>query len=181
MIDEYSLDRTGWARFSSDRRMRYRLARSLTDTPIVVRDSIVESVRGVTFLMLNPSTADAFELDPTVRRCLGFARDWGADVLQVVNLFALRATDPRELYAPDADVGSDHINDGEILGACLDAGVQKVIGGWGAHGVLNDRGRRVLAMLTKFNVRLEHLGLTKRGHPKHPLYLKASTVPVVLL
>lgn len=178
MIDDYSLDRTGWARFSDDRRMRYRLARSLTDTPIVVRDSIVECARGVTFLMLNPSTADAFETDPTIRRCMGFAHAWGADVLQVVNLFALRATDPRDLYEPGADIGDGHLNDGELMAACLD--VSRVVGAWGAHGSLRDRGRNVLAKLKRFNVKLEHLGLTKRGHPKHPLYLKASTELAVL-
>lgn len=155
--------------------MRYRLARSLTNTPIVVRDSIVECVRGVTFLMLNPSTADAFRLDPTVWRCISFARAWGADVLQVVNLFALRATDPRELYEPGADIGDGHLNDGELVAACIGAGVAHVVGAWGAHGALRDRARVVLARLSRLNVRLEHLGLTKRGHPKHPLYLKATT------
>lgn len=174
MIDDYSLDRTGWARFSDDRRMRYRLARSLTDTPIVLRDGIVECARGVTFLMLNPSTADAFELDPTVRRCVGFARAWGADVLQVVNIFALRSTDPAMLYEPDADVGDGHLNDGEIIAACH---VMRVVGAWGAHGVLRDRGRAVLSKLQRRGVELVHLGLTKRGHPRHPLYLKADTEP----
>jgi hypothetical protein len=180
VIDEFSPDYTGWARFSSDRKMRYRLARSLTDTPIVVRDSIVESVRGVTFLMLNPSTADAFQLDPTVRRCVGFARDWGADVLQVVNLFALRATDPRELYVPGADIGGGHLNDGELMAACLNDGIFRVVGAWGAHGSLNNRAREVLAKLRRVGVQLHHLGLTKRSHPKHPLYLKATTEPQVL-
>lgn len=176
MIDEYSLDRTGWARFSNDRRMRYRLARSLTDTPITITDGHVDCARGVTFVMLNPSTADAFTLDPTVRRCLGFARAWGADVLQVVNLFALRATDPRELYVPDADIGDGHVNDGEILAALLGSGVATAVGAWGAHGALRDRGRRVLALLQRrFRVPLQHLGLTKRGHPRHPLYLAANT------
>lgn len=180
MIDEWCLDRTGWARFSDDRRMRYRLARSLTDSPIIVRDSIVECARGVTFLMLNPSTADAFQLDPTVRRCVGFARDWGADVLQVVNIFALRATDPRELYEPGASIGDDHLNDGELMAACIGDGVSRVIGAWGAHGAWRDRGRQVLRMLMRVGCKLEHLGLTKRGHPKHPLYLKSSTWPEVL-
>jgi hypothetical protein len=179
VIDEFNANRTGWARFSMDRRMRYRLARSLTDAPIVVRDSMVECTRGVTFLMLNPSTADAFQLDPTVRRCFGFAREWGADVLQVVNIFALRATDPRDLYEPDADIGDDHLNDGEILAACIGDGVVRVVGAWGAHGALRDRGRRVLRRLARFSVQLEHLGLTKDGHPKHPLYLKATTRPEI--
>jgi len=175
MRDSYNQDRTGWARFSDDDRMRYRLARSLTGAPIVVRDSIVQCEHGVTFLMLNPSTADAFVLDPTVRRCIGFAQAWGADVLQVVNLFALRATDPRELYEPGADIGDGHINDGESLAACIGAGVSRVVGAWGAHGALKNRARHVLAKLARLHVPLMHLGLTKRGHPKHPLYLAANT------
>ena len=181
MIDEYNADRTGWARFSDDKRMRYRLARSLTGSPVIVRDSIVLGDRICTFLMLNPSTADAFALDPTVRRCVGFARDLDADVLQVVNLFALRSTDPDALYEP-GDIGDGHLNDGEIIGACT--GSVFVIAGWGVHGALRrgsggiPRGRAVKEMLQdRLGFSPMHLGLTKAGHPKHPLYLKATTQP----
>jgi len=177
VIDEFSLDRTGWARFSDDRRFRYRLARSLTDTPIVVRDSIVECARGVTFVMLNPSTADAFELDPTVRRCVRFAHEWGADVLQVVNLFALRSMDPGALYGSGAELGAEHLNDREIIGAAIGDGVRRVIAAWGTHAVIWQRGLRVFTLLSQLKVELQHLGLTKAGYPRHPLYVKASTQP----
>lgn len=177
MIDEYSLDRTGWARFSDDRTKRYRLARSLNDIPISAEDvrlGVLSRPR-VTFLMLNPSTADAFVLDPTVRRCVGFARAWGAEVLEVVNIFALRSTDPQALYTPGIDLGDDHLCEGEILGATGRA--MRVIAGWGKHGALNRRGEQLREKLERRGVELYHLGLNGDGSPKHPLYLKATTEP----
>src|SRR5262245_38806703 len=107
MIDQFSEDGTGWARFSDDMTMRYRLARSLDGDPVTVAsDGCVEwnhkgppkgvAVRCV-FLMLNPSTADACELDPTVNECRKRALKLGAGVLEVVNLFALRSPYPSDL------------------------------------------------------------------------------------
>lgn len=169
MIDDYNLDRTGWARFSEDRTMRYRLARKLTGF-----DYEIAAERRVVFVMLNSSTADAFMLDPTVRRCVGFAQRFGADYLEVVNLFALRSTDPAELYKRAAGArGDDRTNDEQILAACR--GATKVIAGWGAHGELGDRGELVRRMLHDEGIVLHHLGLTKGLAPRHPLYLKAST------
>lgn len=182
MIDEFSRDGLGWARFSDDRRHRYRLARSLDESPLIVSGSQVTTQarqfmhRSVTFVMLNPSTADAFKVDPTVRRCIGFARAWGADLLQVVNLFAVRGTDPRVLYDQWLNRGDDTSATMEVVDACIYG--ERVVVAWGRHGALNRRGWLVAKRLRENNVALEHFGLTKNEQPKHPLYLPASTAPL---
>ena len=178
MIDSYNVDGTGWARFSDDETKRYRLARSLTGRPLVVNESgVVEAERRVVFLMLNPSTADAFVLDPTIKRCKAFALAWGADVLEVVNLYTIRSTDPKKLREPGIDLGIDEIADEEIGLACGDAAI--VVAGWGNHGWIEGRGAIVRDRLTSAGIELHHLGLTKEARPKHPLYLKAATQPEV--
>ena len=134
-----------------------------------------DSLRPALFVMLNPSTADAERDDPTIRRCVRFARDWGFGGVVVVNLFALRAKDPRELYKHADPVGPD--NDLAILAASDRCGVR--VCAWGAHGSLHDRGRHIKSLLRVTDPRpVCHLGLTADGHPKHPLYLKATTTPV---
>jgi hypothetical protein len=173
VIDSYNADRTGWARFSDDMTKRYRLARSLTHSELEVVDNAVVAERRVVFLMLNPSTADAFVLDPTIKRCRSFALAWGADVLEVVNLYAVRSTDPRKLREPGVDLGIDEIADEEIWFACRDADL--VIAAWGNHGWIEARGNIVRDRLASAGIQLHHLGLTKEDRPKHPLYLKATT------
>lgn len=129
------------------------------------------------FAMLNPSTADGTEDDPTIRRCVGFAGSWGFGRLVVVNLFALRATNPDELRTAADPVGPE--NDRWLFE--LTAG-RKVFCAWGST-VSKWPSARILerpavarkAMQGAF---LYHLGLTKGGHPKHPLYLPASVQPV---
>lgn len=126
--------------------------------------------------MLNPSTADAFELDPTIKRCVAFAAAWSASVLEVVNIFALRSTDPNELYKRGLGRrGDDAENDRAILDACN--GAICVVAGWGKHGALDHRGRVVRDTLGGNGIRLHHLGLNKDGSPRHPLYLKGGTEP----
>lgn len=177
MIDQWNADRTGWARFSDDMTMRYRLARSLTGRPLSVNmDGIVTARRRVTFGLLNPSVADAFRSDPTVTRCRGFALELGADVYEVANASALRSTDPKALYArPRGERGDDAVADEQILLACT--GAYRVIAGWGVHGALDSRGLAVRELLEAQGIALYHLGLTKAGHPKHPLYLRGDTEP----
>ena len=129
----------------------------------------------VTFVMLNPSTADAEQDDPTIRRCIGFARDWGFARLKVVNLYAYRATNPTDLYAVDPyppyviQVGPEN-----------DCVISKVIGGsdlvicaWGANSRSPNREGRVLDLIAAPHC----LGLTKNGSPRHPLYVRADTRP----
>jgi hypothetical protein len=185
MIEDVSSDGLGWARFSDDRSMRYRLDRMLSTRAINVeyRSPLtappVPIIR-VVFVMLNPSTADAFVLDPTVRKCCQFAVRWKADVLEVVNLFALRSTDPKALYKFEkslpADCGADLVNNNEILAACSDAA--RVIAAWGNHGELNGRGDAIRSLLTSHGVELEHLGLTGDGYPLHPLARGKSFIPL---
>ena len=175
LIDQWSECRTGWARFSEDMTMRYRLARSLDDLPVVIRETgIIECERRVRFVLLNPSVADAFRLDPTVKRCEGFARALGADVYEVVNIFALRSTDPEKLYGLEKWRRGDGVeNEPEIIAACT--GAAWIVAGWGKHGALGRQGDRVRRLLEIRSIKLHHLGLNKDGSPKHPLYLKGGT------
>lgn len=175
MIDEYNIDKTGWARFSDDFSMRYRLARSLTDRELSMREDAIHSHRRVVFVMLNPSTADAFKLDPTVSKCCQFAKRWGADVLEVVNLFALRSPHPTELdRAPD--IGDGPENDAAIMAACT--GAERVVAAWGNHGWRRGRADIVRSRLAQAGVTLLHLGTTKEGRPLHPLARGKSFIPL---
>lgn len=126
------------------------------------------------FVMLNPSTADEVRLDPTVTRCCGYARRWGYGCIEVVNIFALRSTDPKGLLAVEDPVGPE--NDRHILAAVADAAL--VVAAWGVHGALQGRDRIVRGLLADRCV-LYCLGTTKDGHPKHPLYLRRDVVPVL--
>ena len=121
--------------------------------------------------MLNPSTADAVRDDPTIRRCIGFARAWGYRRLVVTNIFALRATLPSALRGAADPVGPR--NDRYILRAARDA--DRVVCAWGVHGALGNREAEVLALLR--DLALENLGLTQGGYPRHPLYVAGLTVP----
>lgn len=127
----------------------------------------------VTFVMLNPSVADAFQEDPTVRRCLGFAADWGYERVRVVNIFALRSTDPKTLKGHPKPIGPE--NDHYIAMAAHDSNL--VVIAWGTHGALMGRGAQVQRELCAIrHDDVYHLGMaTKDGHPKHPLYLKGDT------
>lgn len=126
-----------------------------------------------TFLMLNPSTADEDSPDPTVARCIGFARSFGYDRLTVVNLFALRATDPKVMLAHADPIGprNDYHIDRAIEMSAL------VVCAWGNHGKHRDRARRVADRLAAWGIPLHCLGTNADGSPKHPLYLKANTRP----
>lgn len=119
-----------------------------------------------TWIMLNPSTADAEEDDPTIRKCVGFAKRWNCGRIEVVNLFALRATNPRELYSHTDPVGPR--NNEAIRLATYNA--EMVVCAWGTHGGLNRRGDDVLGIISAFCVPLA-LKRTKSDQPGHPLYI----------
>jgi hypothetical protein len=125
------------------------------------------------WIMLNPSTADAFDDDPTIRRCISFTRRLAPEAggLIVVNLYALRATDPAELWTHPDPVGPA----GDYYLISRAASVRAVIAAWGVHGARNGRGAQVAAELTAAGVKLMCLGTTKDGHPRHPLYLANNT------
>jgi hypothetical protein len=126
------------------------------------------------FVMLNPSTATAIEDDPTIRRCVGFAKSWGYDRLLVGNLYACRATDPRDVWQFDHPVGPD--NDKHL--AEMAAQSQLIVAAWGANAKPG-RCVEVLDILRKHND-VHFLQLTQDGQPKHPLYLKSSLQPQLL-
>lgn len=151
-------DRRG-AKFSDDREYRYRLWRAWDfNKPAIA------------FIMLNPSTADEVELDPTCRRCREYAKRWGYGRLEVGNIFALRSSEPEDLYDHQAPIGPK--NDEYLKKICDE--VSMVVVAWGSHGSLDNRGREVYEML---DVTLYALDTIKSGHPVHPLYQPANIEP----
>lgn len=123
----------------------------------------------VAFVMLNPSSAAADVDDRTVRKCQEFARRWGHNGISVLNLFALRATDPDELRRHPDPVGE--ANDDVIETVVTGAGTDRVVVAWGQHGAYKNRGLIVLDKLRAWGVEPMRLGPpTKGGHPWHPLY-----------
>ena len=121
------------------------------------------------FIMLNPSTATEIANDPTIERCERRAREMGFGGVLIANLFAYRATDPRALRRAEAPVGDE--NDLVLARYLRRAGL--AIAGWGVHGAHLGRGPEVARRLP----RLSHLGLTRDGHPRHPLYVPYAQAP----
>jgi hypothetical protein len=139
--------------------------------------------RGVLWIMLNPSTADAMADDATIRKVRGFtARLFGADAFTVVNLFALRSRDPKALRAVSRE---------EAIGPACDTwlrhelgAAQHIVCAWGSHGELHRRGADVMCRLVgpwlHLDVKAYRLSTTKNGEPGHPLMLCYDT-PLVEL
>jgi hypothetical protein len=125
-----------------------------------------ERLPTVLFVGLNPSTADDTHDDPTVRRCIGFAKRWGYGSLALANLFALRATDPRQLRCVSDPVGPD--ND-RWLHALSDEANLRIVA-WGAAPIARARGATILPRLGEVFA----LGTTAGGEPRHPLYIAAA-------
>ena len=155
-------DQTG-AVFSSCEKYRYRLWRHWEKN----------GKPTLAWILLNCSTATASANDPTVERCERRARMMGFGGVEVVNIFAYRATDPLVMKAQEDPIGPD--NDRAILEAIADCGM--VICGWGTHGAHMNRGREVTSMLISKGVDLHCLTITEGGHPGHPLYVGYDVVP----
>lgn len=145
---------TGTATLSLDGRYRYDLTRRWADGPRVV------------WVMLNPSTADAEADDHTVRCCIGFSQRLGYGALTVVNLYALRATDPEELGRADDPIGPSNV---AYLDLHLTA-APMVIAAWGAHPWAS----KVADVLMGGHRPLHCLGVTRDGSPRHPSRLRAD-------
>lgn len=129
------------------------------------------------FIMLNPSTADAEIDDPTIRRCIQFAKDEGCGRIVVGNLFAYRSTDPAALKLCSAPIGP--AND-TMLESIMNA-ADIIVCAWGAHGKFRNRGDIVLRQI-KARGKVPHcLRLTKRGQPEHPLYLPSALRPFPMI
>lgn len=127
----------------------------------------------VLFVMLNPSTATEVQNDPTVERCERRARALGFGAFRVCNIFAWRDTDPAQMRRAADPIGPE--NDAAIAGSCPWA--DRIICAWGAHGAHLDRGPAVEALIRATGQPLYHLGLTKAGHPRHPLYIAYARQP----
>lgn len=125
------------------------------------------------FVGLNPSTADETQDDPTIRRCIAFAKAWGYSGLCMTNLFAYRATLPENMKAAADPVGPE--NDAHLMAMADSAGV--IVAAWGVHGAHQGRDAAVLRLLPD----LYCLALTKDGHPGHPLYLPKTLRPIALV
>lgn len=146
------------AEFSPCRKYRYKLWRTWGKGEYVA------------FVGLNPSTADEVDNDPTVRRCINFAKTWGFDGLLMLNIFGFRSTDPAGLKTIDDPVGPG--NDQALITGSQQAGL--TVAAWGTHGGYLNRHDNVLKLLDN----LHYLKLTQGGYPNHPLYLKADLKPI---
>lgn len=149
------------ATFNKEGTHRYSLQRVMAEGP-----------RTVTFVGLNPSTADASQDDPTIRRCVGFAVRWGFHRLFMANLHGFRSTDPRGLARAGDPVGPDNLFIIKTLVFASDL----VICAWGANPLYASAPDIARWVQTRAHAR--HLGLTKNGSPRHPLYLRADTAPM---
>lgn len=141
------------AEFSADRTYRYRLWRAWSPGPRML------------FVLLNPSTADADVDDQTVRRCVGYARRAEMGGVELVNLFAYRATDPRELLLVEDPVGphNDRIIAGTVQGAS-----GPVVAAWSEHGHRHRWRVRQLLEGPLAGVAVQCIGTVANGHPRHP-------------
>ncbi len=141
---------------SPDGLYRYRLERTWSESS------------PLTWIMLNPSTADAEEDDPTIRRCIRFAKDHCYGGIVVVNLFALRTPYPKMLWNTTEDPFGP-LNNTTLLGAAANA--HTVVAAWGAGKRAAIRGAAVVRMMDRPLVCLGH---TAQGHPRHPLYVRST-------
>ena len=137
---------------------RYALTRQWAEGPRVL------------FVMLNPSRADAVEDDPTIGRCVGFAKSWGFGSLAVGNLFAFRTPSPALLVQAHDPIGADNEHWLDKLQRAADL----TVAAWGNHGSFRGRGKAVARTLSSPHI----LRLNKTGEPAHPLYIPADTRPI---
>lgn len=125
----------------------------------------------VLFILLNPSTADHLQNDPTVRRCIGFAKEWGYNRVVIGNLYAYRSTDPKQLNTHLNPVGPKNIH--HLKTVILKA--NKVVLGWGSNAELPNSENYIIQEVLQLIQKPYCLGVTKSGQPRHPLYLKYKT------
>ncbi len=156
---------TNTCTFSPCRQYRYTLEHVID--PVLH----TSAPRRIMWIGLNPSTADEQQLDPTLRRIRRFSADWGYTAFVMTNLFAFRATDPRVMKRAADPVGPQ--NDEQLMLTAKRCEV--VMAAWGAHGTFQLRSSLVRKRMSEAGVRLSCLILTKGNHPKHPLYVAAST------
>ena len=158
---------------------RYQLYRR---EPIQIPGAWTQSAETLAFVMLNPSTANATRDDPTIRRCRGFATRFGARHLYVVNLFAYRATDPKALidaYRKGLDIIGPR-NDQYLSRVSQVADMVIAAWGTGLPRALEWKATHIRERLrTQLPGKTYHLGLTKHGQPRHPLYVRKNADPAL--
>ncbi len=146
---------------STDKKYRYILKRIWDD-----------KLQKVAIIGLNPSTADAKNDDPTIKRCIEFVKSWGYGGFYMLNLFAFRATNPKEIYKVNNPVGEE--NEKHILE--IISKVEKVICAWGNEGEHLNQSKKILSLIeTPFCLKIN-----LSGEPSHPFYLKSNLKPIEL-
>lgn len=162
-VDEILVLPNVGAIFSKDRTRRYWLGRSTG----------IESPRRLFICAVQPSDADEMKNDPTILREIKFAARWGFGWLDKVNLFDRHSPDPSTLYTDPEPVSPE--NDAYVFAAAYRCDLH--LCAWGNHGAHLARGARMRRMLHEAGFALHVLGLTKDGHPIHPLARGKSRVP----
>lgn len=157
------------AGYSPCRRFRYTLIRRFGKKAATRKERIA-------FIGLNPSTATERVNDPTVRRCIGYALQWGYREFIMLNAFGLRSTDPKGLLQVDDPNGPG--NDDAIRIWAKKSNV--VVCCWGIHAGLNNRHQTLVDHLRKWGVSAQCLGVTQAGYPRHPLYLRKDALLIDL-
>ncbi len=150
------------AKLSRCRKYRYALWRTWDD-----------SLPFVMFVGLNPSTADENTDDPTLIRCMNFAKSWGYGGVCMANLFAFRATDPNVMKSAEKPVG--RLNNKWLRELAGQAGL--VVAAWGNDGAYLGRSQKVVNMIPQ----LHCLKMNKSGEPAHPLYQKADQIAKIMI
>ncbi|BHH83661.1 DUF1643 domain-containing protein [Desulforhopalus sp. 52FAK] len=147
------------AKFSDCRKYRYALWRIWdSEKPYAM------------FICLNPSTADETEDDPTIRRCINYAKHWGYGGLCMVNLFSFRATKPTDMKNTDDPIGPE--NDAFLIKFAKKAGV--IVGAWGNHGSFMNRSSEIKKLISNIKCLKQNVS----GEPVHPLYQKKTATPI---
>jgi len=161
MLADYPRD--AGAIISDCEKYRYSLWRVISDYYAVSGKCV--------WIMLNPSTADYRSDDQTIKKCMGFTKKFGYQIMEVVNLFAYRATDPKNMLKQDDPIGPE--NDFHIRKAITQAGL--IICAWGINGKHRMRNQHVLRILKKHRTTPMCLIKTQNGEPGHPLMLSYDT------
>lgn len=144
--------------FSKDRIYRYELWRKYDNNlPFCM------------FIALNPSTATETEDDPTVRRCIQYSKDWRYGGLCMTNIFAFRATNPKDMMKFNEPIGPE--NNETLKRLSEKAGI--IVAAWGKEGTFMNRGQEIIDLIPN----LYCLKKNKDGSPSHPLYLKKDLLP----
>lgn len=163
MSKQLTLGTKTGADFSLCRKYRYKLWRIWDNNkPIMM------------FLMLNPSTADETQNDPTVERCERRARMSSFGGVVICNIFAFRATDPKDMKAASDPIGPD--NNTIIIAESKAAEI--VVCAWGNHGSFNNRSAEIKKMLFAEHIVVHAIKISKSGEPAHPLYQPYARVPL---